>query len=65
MEQKVSLDPLAVELFAGPDLPKKHKFVDPTLTDHLFFAQPSAQAKTIVVKATDRFGNEYTEQINL
>lgn len=65
MEQKVGLDPFAIELFAGPDLPKKHKFVDPTLTDHLFFAQPSAQAKTIVVKATDRFGNEYSEQINL
>jgi hypothetical protein len=65
MEQRVSLDPLAVELYAGPELPKKHKFVEPSLTDHIFFARPSANAKQIEVKATDRFGNVYIEKINL
>jgi hypothetical protein len=65
MEQRVALDPWAVEMFAGPELPKKHKFVEPTLADHLFFAKPSAGAKTIVVKATDRFGNVFTETLKL
>ncbi len=63
MEQRVAYDPWAVELYAGPDLPKKHKFVEPTLNDHIFFAKPSANARQITVKATDRFGNVYEETI--
>ncbi|RPD44176.1 calcineurin-like phosphoesterase C-terminal domain-containing protein [Paracnuella aquatica] len=65
MKQQVGLDPWAVELFAGPELPQKHKFVEPTKTDHLFYAQPAAGAKEITVKATDRFGNTYTAQTKL
>ncbi|HEX8507763.1 MAG TPA: calcineurin-like phosphoesterase family protein, partial [Hymenobacter sp.] len=38
MKQEVALDPMAVQLYAGAQLPTKHKFVDPTLADHLFFA---------------------------
>lgn len=65
MEQRVALDPVAVELYAGPQLPAKHKFVDPSLSDHLFFARPSAAAKEIRIKATDRFGNVYQEVLQL
>jgi hypothetical protein len=65
MEQRVALDPLAVELYAGPEMPVKHKFVEPTLADHLFFAKPSANAQTIRVKATDRFGNVYEEKLEM
>jgi hypothetical protein len=65
MEQRVAFDPLAVELYAGPELPKKHKFVEPTLADHIFFAKPSSNAKLIEVKVTDRFGNIYSEKHNL
>ncbi len=60
MQQRVALDPLAVELYAGAELPKKHKFVEPTLADHMFFAKPSANAKEIEVKVTDRFGKVYS-----
>jgi hypothetical protein len=63
MEHRVAYDPWAVELYAGPELPKKHKFVEPTLNDHMFFAKPSVDAKKITVKATDRFGNVYEETI--
>lgn len=62
MEQRVGLDPWAVELYAGPELPKKHKFVEPTLADHLFYATPSKEAKKIAVKATDRFGHVFSEE---
>ncbi|TDO29441.1 calcineurin-like phosphoesterase C-terminal domain-containing protein [Sediminibacterium goheungense] len=65
MEQRVARDPWAIELYAGPSLPSKHPFVEPTLADHLFFAKPSAGAKQIIVKATDRFGKQYSETINL
>lgn len=63
MEHREAYDPWAVELYLGPQLPKKHKFVEPTLNDHMFFAKPSADAKKITVKATDRFGNVYEETI--
>jgi hypothetical protein len=65
MDQRVALDPLAVELYAGPELPKKHKFVEPTLADHLFFAKPSPAAKEIEVRVTDRFGQVYSEKIKI
>ncbi|MEO6721398.1 MAG: calcineurin-like phosphoesterase family protein [Ferruginibacter sp.] len=65
MQQRVSLDPWAVELYAGAELPKKHKFVEPTLADHLFFATPTPGARRITVKAIDRFGKEYAETVNL
>lgn len=65
MEQRVALDPWAVELFSGPELPQKHHFVEPTLTSHLFFATPAAMAKEVVVKATDRFGNIFTDKLVL
>ncbi|MFD2571505.1 calcineurin-like phosphoesterase C-terminal domain-containing protein [Spirosoma soli] len=65
LEQRISLDPWAAELYAGSELPKKHKFVDPSLTDHMFFIKPSAGAKAVTVRATDRFGAVYTEQMSL
>jgi len=65
MEQRVGLDPWAVELYAGPQLPQKHKFVDPTKTDHLFYARPAAGAKEIMVQATDRFGNTFSAKTSL
>ncbi|NII25394.1 metallophosphoesterase [Pseudoflavitalea sp. X16] len=65
MEQRVELDPWSIELHGGPQLPQKHKFVEPTLTDHLFFAKPSPAAKKIMVKATDRFGNVFSETITV
>jgi hypothetical protein len=65
MEQKAGMDPWAVELYAGPQLPAKHKFVEPTLADHLFYATPSKGAKRITVQATDRFGNVYRDELEL
>lgn len=65
MEQRVATDPWADELYAGPNFPKKHKFVESTLADHLFFAKPSARAKQVVVKATDRFGNVFEEVMRI
>jgi len=65
MEQRVAFDPWAVELYAGPELPKKHKFVEPTLNDHMFFARLSEGVKRVVVRVTDRFGRVYEESVLL
>jgi hypothetical protein len=63
MRQQTGLDPLAVQLQAGDQIPAKHKWVDPTMTDHLFFATPSAGAKEIRIEATDRFGQVYRDTV--
>ncbi|PIQ22524.1 MAG: metallophosphoesterase, partial [Cytophagales bacterium CG18_big_fil_WC_8_21_14_2_50_42_9] len=63
MKQEVGLDPLSVQLHAGDQLPAKHKFVDPTLTDHLFYAKPAAGTKEIKIEVTDRFGQVYTDTL--
>lgn len=65
MERFTGRDPLATELYLGPELPAKHKWVEPTLTEHLFFATPSAGAKQVQVKATDRFGVVYEQDLSL
>jgi hypothetical protein len=65
MERFTGRDPLAVELYLGPELPAKHKWVEPNLTEHLFAALPGKSAKQIEVKVTDRFGVVFSEKIQL
>jgi hypothetical protein len=65
LTQYIGLDPQAVELYQGGEIPKHHKWVEPMTTDHLFLATPSASAKEITVKATDRFGNVYQQSMKL
>jgi hypothetical protein len=43
----------------------KHKFVDPTMTDHLFYARPSGNTKEIKIEVTDRFGQVYSETVSV
>jgi hypothetical protein len=53
-----------VELNLRPDLPAKHKWVEPSLTDHLFAANiGNNSAKEVLVKVTDRFGVVFEERI--
>jgi hypothetical protein len=63
MRQEISFDPLSVELHQGAEKPAKHSWVDPVLTDHMFFATLSPSAKKITVQVTDRFRNVYRQEI--
>jgi len=65
MKQQTDYDAEAVLLMAGPDKPGTYSWIEPGLTDHLFFASPAATAKTILIEVTDRFANKYTETIQL
>lgn len=58
------LDPLAVALYQGPELPKPRGFAEPKKTDHLFGAVIPASAKQVKVVATDRFGKKYVSEYN-
>ena len=60
MARRTGLDPLAVELQKGPSLPKKHGWVEPQRTDHLFYAPVGPATREVLVRATDRFGRTYT-----
>ena len=62
--QKTALDPLAKETMLGKDLPSIRGWIEPGLTDHLFFIQVPQNTKTLAVKATDGFGNVYEETIS-
>jgi hypothetical protein len=65
MERFTGKDPWAIELYLGPELPAKHKWVEPSLTEHLFAAMPASGAKEVTVLATDRFGVKFSEKISL
>lgn len=64
LSQIRAMDPLSVELHGGPKLPVRRKWVEPTLTDHLFIFKPSDKAKEIIVEVTDRFNKVYTQRFN-
>ncbi len=65
MQQETAFDPLSVELHLGAAKPARHKWVEPHLTDHLFFARPSASAQRIAVQVTDRFRTVFKEEVVL
>ncbi len=65
MEQYTGYDPVAYDAYIGPELPSTRKWVEPILTDHLFVARPSSGARKLKVKATDRFGNIYEQEVKL
>lgn len=65
MEQFTGKDPWAVELYLGPQLPSKHKWIEPSLTDHLFAAFIGDNVKEVLVKATDRFGGIFQQKLML
>jgi hypothetical protein len=61
MTQYLGYDPIAYDLYNGPEKPMRHKGTEPVLTEHLFIAEPGANAASVTVKVTDRFGISYIE----
>lgn len=65
MTQATGFDALARELMEGPEKPGTYAWIEPRLTDHLFFAKPSSQAREVTIEVHDRFGNRFQETIIL
>ena len=59
MERRRGVDPLSVELHAGPDLPERREWVEPVPVDHMFRAVLTGAEREVLVEATDRFGRVY------
>lgn len=64
-QQRTAYDPWAYEMFMGTEKPNPRGWVEPNLTDHLFFIKPESTVKVIKVSATDPFGNVYTDSLKL
>lgn len=64
-EQRTAYDPMAVDLLEGDLKPTPRGWVDPILTDHLFFVKAPLNVKIIKVVAKDLFGQVYTETLIL
>ncbi|MBN2432032.1 MAG: calcineurin-like phosphoesterase C-terminal domain-containing protein, partial [Acidobacteria bacterium] len=65
MVRRRSEDPLAAGLYRGEALPARRTWVEPVTTDHMYFARPAADAREIVVEATDPWGRVSTERLVL
>lgn len=63
MKRIVAHDPLSVALHTGPELPQRRTWVEPQLTDHMFFFRQNNPESTVVAEITDRFGNTFTEKV--
>ena len=62
MSRRRGYDPRSVSLHLGPDKPAKRAWIEPVVTDHLFYA-PVPPGATVVVEARDSWGSVYTTAI--
>jgi len=60
MARRTGIDPLSEKLHRGEEKPERRPWVEPVLTNHLFYAPVSDDAQRIRVEATDRFGRTYS-----
>lgn len=64
-EQRTAFDPWAFETMEGLAKPNPRGFVEPNLSDHIFFIKVPEGTKSIRVQASDPFGNVYQEALAL
>jgi hypothetical protein len=59
MSRRLGLDPRSVEEHTGPEKPPRRQWVEPTRTNHLYYAATSPNVVDIRVEATDQWGRKY------
>lgn len=62
MSRRIGRDPWAVARFTGPQRPSRRTWVEPSLSDHMFYAPVPAHPGDIVVEFTDRFGRVFASR---
>ena len=65
MTRRNGLDPLSIELHTGEDLPPRRSWVEPRITNHMFYAPVDPGVAEVRVEATDRVGRVYSEALRL
>jgi len=56
-------DPLARQLYEGPERPDDRAWAEPYVTDHLYACEPGAGVREVTVEATDPWGRTYRESL--
>jgi hypothetical protein len=64
MKQEVYYDADAIKLLRGSDKPGTYNWIEPDLTDHVFFSTPSKNTEKVAVEVIDRFGNVYRQEMS-
>ena len=59
MARRVGVDPMSRRLHRGDDQPKKHSWVEPVPTEHLYYAPTNPDANRVRVEVTEWFGRPY------
>ena len=60
MTRRPGRDPRAVAEQTGPERPPRRTWVEPAVTNHVFYARPSSAAREVRVEATDRWGARHS-----
>jgi hypothetical protein len=63
LSRRRGYDPASVEQHTGPRLPARREWVEPMLSNHLFYGAASPDAKEWRVEARDGFGRVYSETL--
>lgn len=65
MSRRLAFDPLSVEQHTGPDKPPRRAWVEPTRTNHMYFAAITPGTREVRVEAKDPWGRMYGETLML
>lgn len=63
MSRRVGTDPLSEQLHRGADRPSHRPWVEPVLTDHLFYCPAPQPGVQTTVEATDRWGRVFVTDV--
>ena len=65
MANRLGKDPMSLKMHTGPNLPERRTWVEPVLTNHLFYAPVSSDTREVRIVATDRFDRTYATAIQM
>jgi hypothetical protein len=63
MSRRIGTDPLSERLHRGPEMPTHRPWVEPVVTDHLFYCPTPERGGRIKVEAIDRWGNTFVSDV--
>lgn len=63
MSRRLGFDPMSVAQHTGPDKPPRRAWVEPTKTNHLYYAPASPSAREVRVEARDSWGRTYSATV--
>lgn len=63
MSRRIGTDPMSERIHRGIDLPARRPWVEPVLTNHLFYCPRAKDGAETTIEAVDRWGNTFTAAV--